>query len=231
MLRRGRLIVFIGPVGVGKSTVIKGLAYVLTAKGLRVRRTCIKAFHGPSYAIWLVTSRLLGLRSSWLSPWYLVFRSGKIRLASVLTAISMYMDALLSIPLKLLWIRVLKALGVNVLSEEYLHTGILDYIYTIHFMGGWSTEKFKPALRIIHALLEKNAPDVIVILNACDNTLLKRWSLRGYGDPQLKYVKLQRLFLTNHVNNAIIINTDNLNIKDVVNMIVEKIDVNTSHKV
>jgi nicotinamide riboside kinase len=62
MPRRGRLIVFLGPVSVGKSTMIRGLATELRAKSFRVSTTFIKAFHGPSYLLWKLTARLLELR-------------------------------------------------------------------------------------------------------------------------------------------------------------------------
>jgi len=49
MIKRDKLIVFLGSVGIGKSTVIKGLAYVLKARGFRTYRIFIKAFHGSAY--------------------------------------------------------------------------------------------------------------------------------------------------------------------------------------
>ena len=76
MIKRDKLIVFLGSVGIGKSTVIKGLAYVLKARGFRTYRIFIKAFHGSAYILWVFIVKLLGLSdNSKYSPWLLVQRS------------------------------------------------------------------------------------------------------------------------------------------------------------
>jgi len=71
MARRGRLIVLLGPIGVGKSTIIRGLTQELRARGFRTDTTFIKSFHGPTYALWVLTARLLGLNGRY-APWFMV---------------------------------------------------------------------------------------------------------------------------------------------------------------
>jgi len=142
MFKRGRLIVLLGPVGVGKSTVIKGLAYELRARGFRVSTTFIKAFHGPSYLLWTLATKLIGLRTDRLAPWYVIPRSGRLKLARILTVLSAYLDAFFTIPFKLLKVLALRALGFYVLSEEYLHSTLIDYVHSYIALGlrGWIVE-------------------------------------------------------------------------------------------
>jgi len=58
---KGMLIVFFGPVGVGKSTITRLLTYALNALGIKVHRIFLKAFHGLSCALWVSTAKLLAL--------------------------------------------------------------------------------------------------------------------------------------------------------------------------
>ncbi len=223
MPKRGRLIVFLGPVGVGKSTVIKGLANELRARGFRVSTTFIKAFHGPSYLLWILVTRLLGLRTGWLAPWYVIPRSGRLELARVLTVLSAYIDSLFSLPLRLLWVRMLRALDVYVLSEDYLHSTIFDYIFTIRFMGKWDIKPFKFPLHVMYTLLNAHEPDEVIVLIAADHVLKTRWKLRGYGDPQPKYVKVQRIYFVNSIKNTLVIDTNELSINEIINILIKKL--------
>ncbi len=72
-------------------------------------------------------------------------------------------------------------------------------------------------------LLSKYSPDAVVILNTSDDALRKRWGSRGYGDPQLRYVRLQRMVLMSMINNGVIINTDGLSVVDEVRLIMAKV--------
>jgi len=124
MIKRDKLIVFLGSVGIGKSTVIKGLAYVLKARGFRTYRIFIKAFHGSAYILWVFIVKLLGLSdNSKYSPWLLVQRSGRIVLERKLLVLSIYLDAFISIPLKIIIVRVLRRFGI---------TFFLRSIYNLH---------------------------------------------------------------------------------------------------
>lgn len=223
MPKRGRLIVFLGPVGVGKSTVIKGLANELRARGFRVSTTFIKAFHGPSYLLWRFVIRLLGLRTGWLAPWYVIPRSSRLKLTKMLMNFTMYMDALFVIPLKLLHIYVLKILDFYVLSEEYLSSTIFDYLYACINLG----IKCKIPIRVVYSLSIKYTPDKSIIILSNYQELVRRWKLRGYGDPQPVYVKLLEFFLLKFghefYKNIFIIDTSNLKISEAINKIFYKV--------
>jgi len=113
-------IVLLGPVGVGKSSTISILTQIFNRKKLKSYKLLIKAFHGPS---------LLGLSKGY-APWYVIPRSGYKDLARFLIILSAYTDALLTIPIKIILVRFLKLIGYTVISEEYLHTSLFDYLYS-----------------------------------------------------------------------------------------------------
>ncbi|MGC8544237.1 MAG: hypothetical protein ACP5NQ_09865, partial [Vulcanisaeta sp.] len=126
------------------------------------------------------------------------------------------------IPLKLVKVLMLRALGFYVLSEEYMHSTLIDYVYSYVALGlrGWVYEL---PLSVINLLLSKYSPDNVVILNAGDDVLRERWGLRGYGDPQLHYVRLQRVALMSMISDGAVINTDRLSIIDEVRLIMARV--------
>jgi len=193
MARRGRVIVFLGPVGVGKSTIIRGLTQELRARGFRTYTTFIKSFHGPAYVLWALTARLLSLNGRY-SPWFMISRSGRVNLARRLTVLSIYLDAFFSIPLKLVLTRLLRYFGCFVISEEYLNSTIFDHIYLVIDVGIRDKYVLIP-LSVLGSLLNKYTPDITIVLKAGLPELRRRWSIRGYGEPELRYVLLQNAFL------------------------------------
>jgi len=223
MIRKGKLIVFLGPVGVGKSTIIRGLAQALKSRGFRTYTILIKAFHGPAYVLWVSIARLLNLSGKY-APWFVIPRSGYINLAKVLLMFSIYFDAFFSIPLKLILVRILRHMGYYVVSEEYLHSTILDYIYSTISINVRNRFVNIP-LKVLNSLLNKHSPDITVILIANVSELKRRWTIRGYGDPQLRYIKLQYMFLNEmrKLNYILDINTSNINIRTLLNNILNEI--------
>jgi thymidylate kinase len=217
MSRKGKLIVFLGPVGVGKSTIIRGLAQVLKTRGFRVFTIFIKAFHGPVYVLWILTVKLLGLGSRY-APWFIVPKSGRINLAKMLMVVSIYLDAFFSIPLRLIVTRILSHAGYYILSEEYIQSTLFDYIFTfINF--NIKSKYINTPMKALYSLLSKYPPDITIVLIADLSELMRRWMIRGYGDPQPRYVLLQSLFFEKLNNNVLLINTTNIKIIDILNNI------------
>jgi broad-specificity NMP kinase len=207
------LVAFLGPVGVGKSTVMRYLAEVLKIKGQRVLVGVLKSFHGISYALWFFIARILGLRSRGrYAPWLLLIKGRKIEVAKLLLNLAMYFDAFLFIPTKLLLLRSLKRLGFVILVEEYAYTSILDYLYTGKQMLNMKSLPRTP-LNIVLSLLARYEPDALIILTADTRELIRRWRKRGYGEPQQQYLKLLTHYCMNIVRCArkIIIDTTDLN--------------------
>jgi len=194
MPRRGKLIVFLGPTGVGKSTIIKYLVHVLRIRGLKVSTVFIKEFHGPAYVLWVLVAKLLGINiEKPCAPWFVIHRSGRLDLAKILTIVSTYLDVFLSIPLKLMKIKLLRGIGYHIISEEYLHSTLLDYAYSIASLKIKNIFVSIPT-RILNALLSKNVPDNTILLVTDASELRRRWTIRGYGDPQPYYVAIQQKF-------------------------------------
>jgi hypothetical protein len=220
MARRGRVIVFLGPVGVGKSTIIRGLTQELRARGFRTYTTFIKSFHGPAYALWVLTARLLGLNGRY-SPWFMISRSGRVTLAKRLTVLSIYLDAFFSIPLKLVLTRLLRYVGYFVISEEYLNSTIFDHIYLVIDVGIRDKYVLIP-LSVLGSLLNKYAPDITIVLKAGLPELRRRWSIRGYGEPELRYVLLQNAFL-DKLDYVLHVDTLGMGVKDTLHRILDEV--------
>jgi GTPase SAR1 family protein len=222
MPTRGKLVVLLGPVGVGKSTIIRGLTQTLKVNGLKVSTVFIKAFHGPSYVLWALTVRILGIESKY-APWFMIPRSGRINLAKVLATISLYLDVFFVIPLKLLKITLLRNSGYYVISEEYLYSTLFDYIYS-GFDLKMRGRLMNIPIRILNTLAAKYTPDIIIIFVANIPELRRRWIIRGYGDSQPHYVLAQYAFLNRFLcrfNNAITIDTTGLNVKKTLTMVLK----------
>jgi energy-coupling factor transporter ATP-binding protein EcfA2 len=222
MPTRGKLVVLLGPVGVGKSTIIRGLTQTLKANELKVSTVFIKAFHGPSYVLWALMARILGVESKY-APWFMIPRSGRINLAKVLATISLYLDIFFVIPLKLLKITLLRNSGYYVISEEYLYSTLFDYIYP-DFDSKMRGRLMNIPIRVLNTLAARYTPDIIIIFVANIPELRRRWIIRGCGDPQPHYILAQYAFLNRFLcrfNNAITIDTTGLNVKETLTMVLK----------
>jgi hypothetical protein len=222
MPTRGKLVVLLGPVGVGKSTIIGGLTQTLKANGLKVSTVFIKAFHGPSYVLWALMARILGVESKY-APWFMIPRSERINLAKVLATISLYLDVFFAIPLKLLKIILLRNSGYYVISEEYLYSTLFDYIYS-GFDLKMRGRLMNIPIRVLNTLAARYTPDIIIIFVANIPELRRRWIIRGYGDLQSHYILAQYAFLNRFLcgfNNVITIDTTGLNVKETLTMVLK----------
>jgi broad-specificity NMP kinase len=218
--KRGKLIALLGPVGVGKSTVIRGLTQALEARGFKTFTLFIKAFHGPAYVLWILTAKLLSLDSSH-APWFTIHKSGHVGLARALTMLSIYLDALFSIPLKLIIVRTLRRAGCYVVSEEYMHSTLFDHMYasiSLKLKGKF----IDVPMSIINALLNKYPPDITVVLTANVSELKRRWTTRGYGDPQPRYVLSQYTFLSK-LHHVFTIDTTNMSIAGILSKVLSEV--------
>ncbi|WP_069807888.1 hypothetical protein [Vulcanisaeta thermophila] len=224
---RGRFIVILGPVGVGKSTMIRALRRFYEVRGVRTSSVFIKSYHGPSYILWRLVARLLNLPGRY-APWYEIPVSGRMNLARALTLISSLLDSYFLL-FKLIRAFILRSLGFVVFSEEYFHSTFIDYYFA------WRVLRMRGrlprlSLLIIYSLMLRFKPDTVVILDADVNTLRSRWAGRGYGDSQLHYVLFQKVVLDKLFiyqkggqSKVFKINTDGLGIKETFNTILKVI--------
>jgi thymidylate kinase len=211
-MKRRLLIVFLGPVGVGKSTLSKILLNLLNSYGMPSVFMFIKSFHSLSYILYLfvvkVTSidKLLKYR---IAPWYLLAKYNKI-LARRLGLIAYFFDVLISIPLKIIRIQLLKLLQRNVICEEYLIGTLIDYLYILYnSRSNLEKKSLRVAIRFLTCMLRKYPPSIMIVLDADERSLLKRWRKRGYGDPQHNYVRFQKAFINYYMRALSHILTEN----------------------
>jgi len=190
-LRKGVFIAFLGPVGVGKTTIIKHLAWGLRQRKFAIITVLIKSYHGFSYIIWIFIARLVKAPKNF-APWYAIPTVlGLKEVARALAILSAYFDAMFYLPFKLFILSLLKKIGFIIISEEYITSTFLDYLLS------WRDLKASLGipLKILYAFNLKLRPEITIFLDAEEGTILKRWFTRGYGDPQKKYVNLQRRIL------------------------------------
>jgi len=217
IMRRGLLIVFTGPVGVGKSTIIRNLMIFYRKSGIKTLPIYVKAFHGISYLIWKLTFKIL-FRKSFIArrmaPWYLIGKAYPY-VSVILVRLSLFLDVTLELPLRIIIINILRKFGFNIFSEEFLHSALLDYMFTFRHIE--KSRMIKMFLDMLLRYIKKCQPDIVVYLYADIKELKRRWHHRGYGDPQLEYVLYQIAFhesLSTLIQNSHIIriNTNSLNV-------------------
>jgi ABC-type dipeptide/oligopeptide/nickel transport system ATPase component len=193
-LKRGKLIVVLGPVGVGKSMIIRAFLSLSRERGIKAKSVYIKAFHGPSYLLWKIVSRVMAHKANnKLAPWYIIGKINKI-LSRRLLFISIFFDSI-TIPFIVMSKVVIPRLrGVNIFVEEYLLGTLLDYAYSFYEVGKKDYLHLLP-FKILKSLCLRYRPGLVILLDADLFRLRKHWKVRGYGDPQIKYVLSQKRIL------------------------------------
>jgi thymidylate kinase len=190
-LKRGAFIAFLGPVGVGKTTIIKHLAWRLRQRGLNTLTISIKSYHGLSYVLWFFVARAVKAPKNF-APWYSIPTIlGLKRVAKVLAILSAYLEVLIHIPLKLIVVILLRRFGFIIISEEYLSATLLDYFLSWRDLGA----PIRAPLKILCSFSAKVRPDIVIFLDANMEAITRRWFIRGYGDPQIRYVISQKKLL------------------------------------
>jgi thymidylate kinase len=201
-MRKGLLIVLLGPVGVGKSTLSKILLSFLNSHGVPSRFMLIKSFHGLSYVLYLLIAKITSvnkLLKHKIAPWYLLAKYNK-PLAQRLGSTTFLLDAFVSIPLKIIKVQLLRLLKQNIICEEYLMGTLIDYLYTLrNAQSNLEIKSLKIAIRFLTYMLRKYPPSITIVLDADERSLLERWRKRGYGEPQYNYVRFQKAFINYYV--------------------------------
>lgn len=189
-----KIVIVTGPVGVGKSTVIRALTYLLRTEGYKSASIFVKAFHGPSYLLWIIAEHIvMSKRKRRIAPWLTLSKVAPA-LARLLTMLSIYLD-IIYISLIILRVMLMKIFGITVFIEEYLSSTSLDYIYSFYRIKIYGSMYHAFPIRVIMSLCTKHKPDLVVLLDADIYEIKRHWHIRGYGDTQMNYVLFQKQFL------------------------------------
>lgn len=187
------IIVFVGPVGSGKSTQIKLSAYALKMKGLRVKTTSIKTGHIFAYLLETVLAKIVvGKRKDAYPVRALIEDKPRLfkrlfRLWLTLDVLSISIRFILSVYLPLKMRRI-------VIVEEYFSATIADYIYLAKVLV-LPFKTVSPAVRFMQRLLQLSGPMQTIFLDAPNVVLEKRWGQRSSLNEKTDYLQMQHTLL------------------------------------
>jgi len=190
---KSRLIVFIGPVGSGKSTHIKFLYSKLKGRGLKVRMSFLKTGHILAFILEIFLAKIVAGKRKDVYPIRALVEE-KPSLLKKLFGLWLVLD-LISVTMKfLVSIYVPLKLGYTVLVEEYIPATISDYIYLSKIIKlPLKVNSF--AINFLLKLMRLCAPKQIVFLDAENTKLIYRWKLRRSFGEREDYLLMQRTIL------------------------------------
>lgn len=176
---RGNIVVFVGPVGAGKTTHLILLEHYLRRCGLRVKRTYLKT-------VFILTSTVVRLSN-------LLRFSEKI--SYIVHRLSVALDLLLNVAilalLNMVRIRLASRRHNYVLVEEHLPGTLVDYVHAmlVFDLRRWFIRVLIDFLS--RMLYIKNIRTIVV---TCSSTSLpERWRMRGSRQERKTYIYVQRL--------------------------------------
>jgi energy-coupling factor transporter ATP-binding protein EcfA2 len=188
-----RLIVFVGPVGSGKSTHVKILCSKLKRKGLKTKMSFLKTGHLFAFVLEISLAKIVANKRKDIFPIRALIeerptlfrRIFRLWLGLDLISITLKFFASIYLPLKL---------GYIVLVEEYIPATISDYIYLSKIVN-FPLRVNSFVINYLLKLMNLCGPTQIIFLDAKDNELRRRWKLRGSFDEREDYLQMQRTLL------------------------------------
>ena len=200
-LRRGGLIVFIGPVGAGKTTHMNLLASILLSNNISVKTTCIKrGFLSATFEKLLV--KLIYRKNNIIKKVYpleLLLRGSpeSIKKLLIIWFILDFMSLCIQHLSTILSIKIRKKV---IIIEESLISTILDYLYILHKLK--ISMKNKHTRNLAHSLMStlvtmysKQHPYIVFYISCEYDELVKRWIKRGRGEISLLYIYMQKFLI------------------------------------
>jgi hypothetical protein len=196
-----RLIVLLGPVGVGKSTQLNLTAQTLRQKGIKVSTTQLKALH--IFCGFFITLVAVLLREDSSKNPFRVLRTKRVEVAAKLFPLMTLLDVPsftirywlnVALPLKL---------GRVVLVEECMYGTLAEYVFWWKNMNN-KDRVSAGFMRFIERLIYKNqARTFTVYLNASCPHLTARIVQRNTYAEDLKYIQMQQSTLLSLARNLI----------------------------
>ncbi len=191
---RALIVVFLGPVGSGKSTHMKILEEWLLHRGYSVKRFFIKSFHLASHLLLdLLLSNAMCrlLLSRPCKRWEVLYR---FRGTSFLRFL-VFFDAFFSLVLVVAALRLVAKRYSVVLVEEYLYGSLADYLYLLSLSGQPNRYYVKLVTGHVLKLLNSLPPALVFYFDADTDTLKRRWIERGSDVERGEYLEMQRSLL------------------------------------
>jgi len=188
-----RLIVFVGPVGSGKSTHMKILCSKLRQKGLKVKVSFLKTGHLFAFILEILLARIVASKRKDVFPIRALLeekptlfrRIFRLWLGLDLISITLKFFTSIYLPLRL---------GYIVLVEEHIPATVSDYVYLSRITNfPLGVDSF--AINYLLRLMNLCGPTQIIFLDAKDSELRIRWKLRGSFDEREDYLQMQRALL------------------------------------
>lgn len=187
-----RLIVFVGPVGSGKSTHIRLLRLKLKQRELKTKTCFLKTGHLFAFILEVFLAKIVAGKRRDVSPIRALVEE-RPRLFKRLFRLWLGLD-LISITIKFLaGIYAPLKLGYIVLVEEYIPAIISDYIYLSRIVN-FPLKVRSFTINYLLKLMSLN-PTQIIFLDAENDKLVYRWKLRRSFDEKEDYIQMQRTIL------------------------------------
>jgi hypothetical protein len=229
------IIVLMGPVGVGKTTIRKYLVLSLRKRGIKARGSYIRLNHAFAYLFLLTVTKILHCKGpepiSTLGRYNPHIFVRLFPLWKYLMTLSLVIMYLIRVYLPY---RILKR---TVVIEDYLPVTACDLIWVATWFG-IPLKSLLKELSMILRLLTKSSIR-IVCLEASHETLIRRWSIRGSFERDKSYMSDNFAYIRFHeacanallkslsLNDIIILDTNNIGVSEVIKTICNLIRVNT----
>ena len=196
---KGKLIVFLGPVGAGKSTHAMLLCRVLRRRWGKVfGKFTVKTHHFLGYVLeWLLVRIVFGgdSRANEYTPIRVLFEN-RPKLFSSVFKLWCIVDFLSTLFVFLVVVVFPLKLGYTVVIEEGLLAALADYVWLSRWADVSWREKFvRIPLRVLLVLCLAYRPFLAVYLDADFNVLWGRWRLRDTPEERYDYVLMQKRLL------------------------------------
>lgn len=201
-MSRSRVIVFVGPVGSGKSTNIRLLSIYFRQMGIKTKETSLKT----PFFITNVFSKFN----------HKVYSQYNFLINKITIILDLIINTFFILPvLSLFKIKLWEQLGYVVLVEEHLPGILVDYFH-LTLLYRFNKRIVRWLIKVLYSCLSINKALIIFLVCDCD-ILPLRWRKRGSPKEHVSYLmSQQKIFaiFSNSLNNMLSLST-NRDIKDV----------------